>query len=119
MYEFKLENATEMPLQFLALVDGRLESGILPPTDARYRFLHGANKATYICSKDHMMKLMLRSVTNPEAPPKLLELCAEVGNHVTFLCDSPFTGSCPPLSLMMTTQRSFPREVCPGNLVPR
>lgn len=118
MYEFKLENATEMPLQFQALVDGRQQRGILPPTDARYRFLHGANKAVYVCSDSPMLLIMLTSVTNPEAPGKVLQLNAEVANHITFLCDSPFTAGCPPLSLMMTAQRSFPREVCPGNLAP-
>jgi hypothetical protein len=119
MYEFKLENATDMPLQLEARVDGQLVRGVMHPTSERYRFLHGTNHAVYICSNHHMLPITIRSLLNPEAPPKVLELCAEVGNHVVFLCDTPFTGVCSPLSLMMTTQKSFPREVCPGNLPPR
>lgn len=120
MYEFKLENATDMPLQLEALVDGhKLVRHVMQPTNERYRFLHGTNHAVYICAYHHMLPITIRSLTNPEAPPKQLELCAQVGNHVVFLCDTPFSGTCSPLNLMMTMQKSFPREVCPGNLVPQ
>lgn len=118
MYEFKLSNGTEMPLRVQAVVDSRLISAVIPPCSERYRFLHSDNKAIYICSKDHMLTVSVSSLDNPEAPPKVVELCAQVANHITFLCKDPFATGCAPLNLMMTKQLVNQRNTtCPGPLV--
>jgi hypothetical protein len=115
MYEFRLENGTEMPLRVQAVVDGDFLSSVIPPTSERYRFVHGGNKMLYICTSNHMLDVMISSLTNPEAPAKKVQLCAHVGNHVTFLCKDPFATGCSPLNLMMTSQLVYPHETtCPG-----
>lgn len=104
MYTFELQNGTEMPLRVQAIVDGQLMTTVIPPTDARYRFVHGTNRAVHIKSANHTLVVRITSLTNPEAPSKTVLLSAHVANHITFLCKNPFQGACAPLELMMTSQ---------------